>query len=106
MTIVIALSCSDGVVMASDSQATETSAGVRYNVQKIFQLTDHAVWGGSGDAQTIADIDRALQSSRDQVQQSSDLAQDLTDAIRPVLVRRYGNVIQAPGYPDPSPATG
>lgn len=106
MTIVIALSCSDGVVMASDSQATEATAGVRFNVPKVFQLTDHAVWGGTGDAQTISEIDRALQVVRDQIEGSTDLAQDLTSAIRPVLLRRYANVIQAPGFTVPQPATG
>jgi proteasome beta subunit len=106
MTIVIALSCNDGVVMASDSQATETTAGVRYNVQKIFQLSTRAVWGGTGDSQTISDIDQALQAFGPQIEGAADLTQVLPVVIRPVLARRYANFIQAPNTQPTSPATG
>jgi proteasome beta subunit len=106
MTIVIALSCSDGVVMASDSQATEPYAGVRYNVQKVFQLSDRAVWGGTGDAQTVAEINRALQAIRPAVEGGSDLIQLLPVAIHPVLRQRYATFMQAPGTQVTSPATG
>jgi proteasome beta subunit len=106
MTIVIALSCSDGVVMASDSQATEMMAGVRWNVPKVFQLGDRAIWGGTGDAQTISEIDRALQAVRPQVEGGADLIQLLPIAIHPVLRRRYATFIQAPNTPPTTPATG
>ena len=106
MTIVIALSCNDGVVMASDSQAVEMAAGVRWNVQKIFQLSDRAVWGGTGDAQTVSEIDRALQAIRPQVDGGADLIQLLPVAINPVLMRRYATFIQVPGTQPTSPATG
>jgi len=106
MTIVIALSCSDGVVMASDSQAVETAAGVRWNVQKIFQLSDRAVWGGTGDSQTITEIERALQGVRAQIEGGVDLIQLLPVVINPVLRRRYSPFLQVPGTPQTSPATG
>jgi proteasome beta subunit len=106
MTIVIALSCSDGVVMASDSQASEMAAGVRFNVQKIFQLSSRAVWGGTGDTQTIGEIDQALQAFRPQIEGSADLTQILPVVVRPILARRYANFIQAPGVQPTSPATG
>jgi proteasome beta subunit len=106
MTIVIALSCNDGVVMASDSQATEPYAGVRFNTQKVFQLSDHAVWGGTGDSQTISDINQALQAIRPQLDGAADLTQILPAAIRPVLIRRYANFIQVPGMQPTTPATG
>jgi len=105
MTIVIALSCRDGVVMASDSQASETGSNVRFPVTKVFELTGRAVWGGSGDAETISRIYKAFQATRDQVEQSQDMAQDLVNCVRPVLVQRYSNVIQAPGWSAPQPAT-
>jgi proteasome beta subunit len=103
MTIVIALSCNDGVVMASDSQAT---AGVRWNVQKIFQLSDRAVWGGTGDTQTISDINQVLQLMRPQIEGGADLTQLLPIAINPVLRRRYSTFIQAPNTQPVTPATG
>jgi proteasome beta subunit len=105
MTIVIALSCSDGVVMASDSQAAETHAAVRYDVPKVFELTSHAVWGGSGDSQTIRDVNDALQQARGRIEASATLSQDLVDTIRPVLEQRYRNVIQLEGNADAIPWT-
>jgi 20S proteasome alpha/beta subunit len=107
MTIVIALSCNDGVIMASDSQATEPYAGIRFDTQKIFQLSDRAVWGGTGDSQTISDINQALQTVRPQIEGGADLTQLLPVVIRPVLVRRYTNYIpQVPGLQPQTAATG
>jgi 20S proteasome alpha/beta subunit len=106
MTIVIALACSDGVVMASDSQASEIAAGVRWNVTKVFQLSDSAVWGGTGDGQTITEIDHALQAIRPQVEAGGNLIQLLPAAIHPVLTRRYATFIQVPGLQMTTPATG
>ena len=105
MTIVIALSCSNGVVMASDSQASEMTSSVRFPVPKVFPLTAHAVWGGSGDAETISYLTRAFEAQRDQIEQSPDVAQALVNAMKPVLSQRYANVIQAPGWNVPQPAT-
>lgn len=105
MTIVIALSCSDGVVMASDSQATEPNSGSRFDTKKVFQLTDYAVWGGSGESQTISYIDQAFQEYRPQIEASTDLARDLQTLIRPVLAQRYTAFIQAPNIQPVTPAT-
>jgi 20S proteasome alpha/beta subunit len=106
MTIVIALRCNDGVVMTSDSQATEPNAGIRFSVPKVFQLSSRAVWGGTGDSQTISDIDQALQPFRPQIEGGADLTQLLPMVIRPVLQRRYANFIQAPNTQLTTPATG
>jgi proteasome beta subunit len=97
MTLVIALSCSDGVVMASDSQTTETYADVRHSIQKLFKLTGHAIWGGAGDQQTVLDIDEALGEARDTIAGAVNRSQALVDTIKPVLERRYNNVVKAPG---------
>src|ERR1700733_14475212 len=105
MTIVIALSCNDGVVMASDSQASEMNSGIRFNTQKVFPLTDRAVWGGAGESQTISYIDEALQARGPQIAASTDLVRDLPQIIRPVLAQRYANFLQAPNMQGTTPAT-
>lgn len=105
MTIVIALCCRNGVVMASDSQASEMASSIRFPVQKVFPLTGHAVWGGSGDAETISYISKAFEAQRDRIEQSQDIPQSLVDAMKPVLTRRYSNVIATPGWTAPQPAT-
>jgi 20S proteasome alpha/beta subunit len=69
-------------------------------------LSDRAVWGGTGDSQTISDINQALQAVRPQIETGADLTQLLPVAIRPVLIRRYANFIQAPGIQPTTPATG
>jgi proteasome beta subunit len=53
MTLVIAMRCSDGLIMASDSQATEATGNVRHPTQKLHALGARAVWGGSGGSQVL-----------------------------------------------------
>lgn len=49
MTVIVGLMCSDGAILASDSQGTDIEARVRYEVgSKIFVLGSHIVWGLSG----------------------------------------------------------
>ena len=48
MTVVLALRCADGIVMASDSQITDGGRGLTYPAQKLHPLGKHAAWGGSG----------------------------------------------------------
>ncbi|MDT5328983.1 MAG: proteasome beta subunit [Mycobacterium sp.] len=47
VTVVLALRCADGLVMASDSQITDSSRGLSYPAQKLHALGRHAAWGGS-----------------------------------------------------------
>jgi 20S proteasome alpha/beta subunit len=91
--------------MASDSQASDMTVGVRFPVTKVFPLTTRAIWGGSGDSQTISDIDHAFKTLKPRLQSTRDMAQELASAMRPVLERRYGNVLQAPNYTRAEPAT-
>ena len=48
MTVIIGLMCSDGGILASDSQATDLKAFIRVEVEKIFPLGSNIVWGVSG----------------------------------------------------------
>lgn len=71
MTLVLALICSDGILMASDGQSTfSTSAGpMRLPSEKIRALAGRLLWGGSGAVGLLQkieivlnDIDRATMS--------------------------------------------
>jgi len=55
MTLIIALKCRDGIVIASDGQATALSSGgpVRQKIQKIFKLGPNIVFGASGSVGTM-----------------------------------------------------
>jgi proteasome beta subunit len=48
MTVVLALRCADGIVLAADSQVTDSARGLSYPSQKLHPFGDTAAWGGSG----------------------------------------------------------
>jgi 20S proteasome alpha/beta subunit len=106
MTLVIALACTDGVVLASDSQSTERTGNIRYPIQKTWQLSPHAVWGASGQGQVIQEIRTTLESVGDALDRTPDRAMTLVSLIKPVLEKHYANCIaNVPGVPGGSPAT-
>ena len=47
MTVVVALSCPEGIVLASDSQ--ETSGQTRTYMRKLYDVNDRLAWGASGE---------------------------------------------------------
>lgn len=103
MTLVIALCGTDGVIMASDSQTTEDTGGVRWDIEKLFQMSDHGVMGGSGLHAALADIREAVASQREalnKMESSKDVAQSLVSIIRPILLKHYERFIpDVPGDP-------
>jgi proteasome beta subunit len=52
LTTILAIKCPNGIVLASDSQATEGKMKT-LGVTKIFLLNDFIALGGSGDAYNI-----------------------------------------------------
>jgi len=64
MTLVIALACKDGIVMASDGQATGMSSGgpIRQKCEKIFELHKGILLGASG---TVGIIQRCRDAIRE-----------------------------------------
>jgi len=55
MTLIIALKCKNGVILASDGQATGISSGgpIKQRCRKIFQLPGNALLGASGTVGVI-----------------------------------------------------
>ena len=103
MTIVVALACVDGVILASDSQATEADSS-RRSVQKVFPLTDTSLWAGSGSAAIIQEIADSIRTST-ALANSPRPENSLLSLVRPALKRHYDNFLQAPGAPPASPMT-
>lgn len=58
MTLIVALACKNGIVVASDGQATGGSAGgpIRMPIQKIYPINSHVLFGASG---SVGEIGRA-----------------------------------------------
>jgi proteasome beta subunit len=97
MTLVIALVCRDGVILASDSQATEATGAVRRSDKKVFELTDRALWGASGMGQVIRDIGTALAPVRPTLEAAGpNLGQMLSIVIKPQLTKHYSNYVHVP----------
>lgn len=106
MTICIALQCSDGLIIGADSQSTEETGGVRWQTDKLFQLTDRFVAAGSGSVTILDDIKGTLRASQAMLDATPRMGNTLADLTHPVLVAHYRRFIaQVPGMAPASPAT-
>jgi len=91
MTLIIALKCKDGIVMASDGQATGFSTGgpIRQKIQKIFKLTDNILFGASGSVGTVQKSKEIFERFAQQLNNKFDL--DIRDQIRQSLFQIMKN---------------
>lgn len=97
MTIVIALRAVDGLVMASDSQSTESTGSVRGTTEKLFPLTTRALCGGSGDGQVLTEIRHELESVSDFLCNAPNIGQALVSRSKGILETHYANYTRVPG---------
>ncbi|MGE2712787.1 proteasome protein [Mycolicibacterium litorale] len=108
MTVVIALRCVDGIVLAADSQITEPARGLTYPAQKLHGLGKHAAWGGSGSRAVLYDLERLFDAQPETIVEARDVGRALQARVVPVLEHHYENFIEkVPGQPDSgaTPAT-
>jgi 20S proteasome alpha/beta subunit len=94
MTVVLALRCADGLVLAADSQITDAARGLSYPAPKLHTLGDHAAWGGSGARAVLADVERLLTASPGVVLEADDVGHALQEQVVPMLRRHYANFIE------------
>ena len=93
MTVVLALRCTDGIVLASDSQITDPGRGLSYPAQKLHPLGSHAAWGGSGSRAVLYDIERLFNEEPDAVVEANDVGRALQARVLPILKHHYANFI-------------
>jgi len=76
MTLVIALNCKNGIIMASDGQTTIGSSGgpVRVEAEKIFSVNKTTLFGASG---TVGNIQKSI----DIIRNIKDLEGDWNSAV-------------------------
>lgn len=61
MTLIVAVGCSDGVVIGADSASSDSEAGTKQEVEKVKTISNLAIlYGGSGDGGLHQKIDEAL----------------------------------------------
>ena len=98
MTVVLALMCSDGVVLAADSQVTDSARGMTYPAQKLHTLGDHAAWGGSGARSVLGDVEKVFNESAAAILESKEVDRELQERVLPILQHHYDNFIpEIPG---------
>lgn len=94
VTVVLAIGCADGLVLASDSQITDSAHGLSYPAQKLHPLGKHAAWGGSGSRAVLYDVEQIFNSEPDAVVEAPDIAHALQARVLPVLKHHYANFIE------------
>lgn len=107
MTVVLALRCADGLVLASDSQITEPGRGLTYPAQKLHSLGKHGAWGGSGSRAALYDIRKIFDAEPDAILEAPDVGRAVQSRVLPILKHHYGTFIEhVPGeQPGGTPAT-
>jgi proteasome beta subunit len=107
MTLVVAVGCSDGVVMAADSASTDAETGIKQPSEKIFPLAgQRIIYGGSGDVGLF----QKLQADISGFSQKATLAETrraLQRKIVPILKHAVEMhvPIREPGFHTPPTAT-
>ena len=98
MTVVLALKCADGLVLAADSQVTDSARGLSYPSQKLHPFGDTAAWGGSGARAVLMELEELLDGSAGAVLGSDNVGRAVQERVLPVLRYHYENFIeQVPG---------
>ncbi|KWX65730.1 proteasome protein [Mycobacterium sp. NAZ190054] len=93
MTVVLALRCANGVVLASDSQITDPGRGLTYPAQKLHPLGTHAAWGGSGSRAVLYDIEQVFTERPDSVLEAENVGHALQASVLPILKHHYASFI-------------
>jgi proteasome beta subunit len=98
VTVVLSLLCSDGIVIASDSQITEGDRSVSYPAPKLHPLGERAAWGGSGARSVLLDLKQVFEGSAASILEAPEIGHALQEKVLPVLQHHYDNyIVDVPG---------
>ncbi|MGH2944883.1 MAG: hypothetical protein ACRDPC_01180 [Solirubrobacteraceae bacterium] len=106
MTLVLALRCRDGIVLASDGQATADAAGqpTRRPVRKLFDLGGRIAWGAAGSIGLQQTLEEDLAQARKSLVEAADtqqLRRRLTEIVIPIQQRALKDFVPHPGSQPP-----
>jgi 20S proteasome alpha/beta subunit len=107
MTVVLALRCANGVVLASDSQITDPGRGLTYPAQKLHPLGARAAWGGSGSRAVLYDVEQVFTDEAEAIVEAKNIGHAIQARVKPILEHHYENFIaEVPGQENAgTPAT-
>lgn len=106
MTLVLALRCREGIVLASDGQATTDAAGqpTRQPVRKLFDIGGRVAWGAAGSIglqQTLLDELAACEHELLAGAPACELRRRLIEVVIPVQQRALQDFVPHPGSHPP-----
>lgn len=103
MTLVLAVRCREGVVLASDGQATSDAAGqpTRQPVRKLFALGDRIAWGAAGSLGLQQSVREALELHAEAILAADDPRGVLTQAVIPIQQRAVSQWVPHAGAEPP-----
>jgi proteasome beta subunit len=94
MTVVLAIKCANGIVLASDSQITDPGRGLTYPAQKLHPMGKYAAWGGSGSRAVLYDVEQILDSEADAVVEAKNIGHALQARLLPIYQHHYDTFIE------------
>lgn len=98
MTVVLAIKCANGIVLASDSQITDPGRGLTYPAQKLHSLGTHAAWGGSGARAVLYDVEQTFDADADAILEARNVGHALQSRVLPIFKHHYQNfIVDVPG---------
>ncbi|CAN5454739.1 hypothetical protein BH11ACT6_BH11ACT6_46420 [soil metagenome] len=98
MTVVLAIKCANGIVLASDSQITDPGRGLTYPAQKLHELGKYAAWGGSGSRAVLYDVEQTFDAEADAVVEATNIGHAIQARMLPIYKHHYETFIsEVPG---------
>jgi proteasome beta subunit len=94
VTVVLALRCQDGVVLAADSQITDVARGLSYPSQKLHPLGSTAAWGGSGSRAVLLELEPIFAESAATVLGAPNVGRAVQEQVLPLLKHHYDAFIE------------
>jgi proteasome beta subunit len=105
MTVVLALRCADGIVLAADSQITDGARGLSYPAQKLHPFGGTAAWGGSGARAVLLELEDSFGGDAAAVLGADNVGRAVQERVVPLLRHHYASFIEDVPGEAPSGAT-
>src|SRR5687767_584222 len=94
VTVVLALKCADGIVLAADSQITDAARGLSYPAQKLHPFGETAAWGGSGARAVLLELEDEFDRGAAAVLGADNVGRELQERVVPLLRHHYDTFIE------------
>lgn len=112
MTLILGLICADGVVLASDSQATYTTGGqpVKGRIKKLVPQWRNVAWAASGNVGIYQHIQQLFSTHKElgdklrfDNREVATVIKEICEVLRPSLRTHLGELLN---FPNSNPWTG